>query len=178
MRAIGAVTARFAELIGERRAEPRDALVSVALSWRIDGEPIPDRDLVAFCLTVLLGGLETVAAQLSYAVFHLAGHPDDRRDLLADPSLVPGAIEEFLRYYAPVAPGRKVTRDTELGGCPMKAGQMLYLPLAAANRDPAVFPAADRVDIRRQPNPHIAFGAGVHHCVGSHLARLEIEVAL
>jgi len=111
-------------------------------------------------------------------VFHLAGHPDDRRDLLADPSLVPGAIEEFLRYYAPVAPGRKVTRDTELGGCPMKAGQMLYLPLAAANRDPAVFPAADRVDIRRQPNPHIAFGAGVHHCVGSHLARLEIEVAL
>jgi cytochrome P450 len=83
-----------------------------------------------------------------------------------------------VRYYAFVTPGRKVVQDTELGGCPVKAGQMLYLPLVSANRDPREFPDAGKVLIDRSPNPHIGFGAGPHRCLGAHLARLEMNIAL
>jgi cytochrome P450 len=87
-------------------------------------------------------------------------------------------MEEFLRYYAFVTPGRKVRQDTEVAGCPVKAGEMLFLPLVAANRDPSEFPDADKVIIDRTDNRHLAFGAGPHRCLGSHLARTELNIAM
>lgn len=127
---------------------------------------------------MFMAGLDTVAMQLSYSMHHLALHPQDRRRLAAEPGRWPLAIEEFLRYYAFVSPARKVTRDTEIGGCPVSAGEMVWLPLASANRDPAEFPDADQVIIDRANNRHLAFGAGPHRCLGSHLARAELLIGL
>ncbi|HTK66331.1 MAG TPA: cytochrome P450 [Pseudonocardia sp.] len=172
------VNAYFSDLITRRRKDPRDDLVSAAGQWEIDGEPVQDSDLLAMCLLLFMAGLDTVAAQFTYSIMHLARYPDDRRRLLAEPELWPSAIEEFLRYYAFVTPGRKVTRDVEFNGCPMKAGQMLFLPLSAATRDPAEFPDAEKVIIDRKANRHLAFGAGPHRCLGSHLARAELSIGL
>jgi cytochrome P450 len=176
--AMNEVVAYFAELIAERRSQPRDDLLSSALGYRIDGEPVSDNDLLAMCLLLFMAGLDTVAAQLSYSTLHLATHEDDRQRLVDDPSLFPTAIEEFLRYYSFVTPSRKITTDVEFHGCPMKAGEMVHLPLVSANRDPAEFPDAERVVIDRPDNRHIAFGAGPHRCLGSHLARQELRIGL
>ncbi len=134
--------------------------------------------MLAFCLLMFMAGLDTVAAQLAYSFWHLATHDDDRRRIVADPTLIPGAIEEFLRYYSFVTPGRKVMHDTEIAGCPIEAGKMIFMPLASANRDSREFVDADKVIIDRQDNRHIAFGAGPHRCLGSHLARQELRIAL
>ena len=171
------VNAYFTALIADRRVDPRDDLLSTALGWRIDGEGISDDDMLAFCLLMFMAGLDTVAAQLSYSFWHLATHDDDRERLVSEPALIPTAIEEFLRYYSFVTPGRKVVQDTEIAGCPVKAGQMVYMPLVSANRDPREFDQADKVIIDRTDNRHIAFGAGPHRCLGSHLARQELRVA-
>ena len=126
-----------------------------------------------------MAGLDTVAMQLSYSMYHLAINPDDRAKILADPDRVwPLAVEEFLRYYAFVTPGRKIMADTDFNGCPMKKGEMLWLPICSANRDPKAFDNADRVIVDREVNPHIAFGAGPHRCVGSYLARQELLIGL
>jgi cytochrome P450 len=168
----------FAQLVADRRQRPRDDMLSIALTWKIDGEAPTDNDLLSFCLLMFMAGLDTVAMQLSYSMYHLALHPDDRRRLAGDPGLWESAIEEFLRYYAFVAPARKVMKDTEVGGCPVTAGQMVWLPIASANRDPAEFPDADKVIIDRKQNRHLAFGAGPHRCLGSHLARQELLIGL
>lgn len=178
MTAMTEVKEYFAQLLKQRRAHPRDDIVSTALTWTIDGEKVTEQDLLSLCLLMFMAGLDTVAAQLSYSMYHLAAHRADRQRLLAEPELWPSAIEEFLRYYSFVAPGRKATRSTEVGGCPVQAGQMVWLPLASANRDPAEFPNADQVRIDRENNRHLAFGAGPHRCLGSHLARRELQVAL
>jgi cytochrome P450 len=178
MQAAMAVRAYFDKLITERRAAPKDDILSKALSWEIDDEPIPHEDLLAFCLLMFMAGLDTVATQLCYTMYHLANNPQDRRRLVDDPSLIPAATEEFLRYYAFVTPGRKVLQDVELAGQQLKAGDMVFLPLVAANRDPDEFPDADSVIIDRPENRHMAFGSGPHRCLGSHLARLELKLAL
>jgi cytochrome P450 len=176
--AMSAVIAYFGELIARRRKDPKDDLVSAASRWEIDGAPANDADLLAMCLLLFMAGLDTVAAQLSYSVMHLARNDEDRHRLLAEPESWPSAIEEFLRYYAFVTPGRKVTRDIDFNGCPMRAGQMVFLPLSAATRDPAEFPDGDQVILDRKANRHIAFGAGPHRCLGSHLARAELLIGL
>jgi cytochrome P450 len=168
----------FSDLVAQRRAHPREDILSTALGFSIDGERVSDADLLGFCLLMFMAGLDTVAAQLSYSTYHLALHPGDRRRLAAEPALWPSAIEEFLRYYAFVSPGRKATRDTEVAGCPVEAGQMVFLPLASANRDEAEFPEPDQVKIDRENNRHLAFGAGPHRCLGSHLARRELMIGL
>ncbi len=178
LRAMGEVVEYFSALIAERRRDPRDDLVSAALGYRIDDQPVSDEDLLALCLLLFMAGLDTVAMQLSYSMLHLATHDEDRHRLVADPSLFPSAIEEFLRYYSFVTPGRKVVQDADFHGCPMHLGQMTYLPLVAANRDPAEFVDADQVRIDRSDNRHIAFGAGPHRCLGSHLARQELRIGL
>lgn len=178
MNAMIAVMGYFAQLIAQRRAEPRDDLLSYVVAQKIDGEPIPDQDLLDFCLLMFMAGLDTVAAQLTYNFWHLATHPEDRRRLVAEPNLWPSAIEEFLRYYAFVTPSRKVVKDTEIAGCPISAGTMVHLPLVSANRDPREFENADQVIIDRELNRHIAFGAGPHRCLGSHFAREELFVAM
>jgi cytochrome P450 len=178
MAAMGEVNNYFADLIAQRRKNPRNDIVSVSMTWKIDGKPVSDEDLLSLYLLLFMAGLDTVAMQLSYSFMHLATHDDDRQRIATDPSLIPGAIEEFVRYYSFVTPARKVLRDTTVAGCPIKAGQAIWLPLVAANRDPEEFPDADKVIIDRQENRHIGFGAGPHRCLGAHLARQELNIAL
>jgi cytochrome P450 len=176
--AMMAVAGRFTALIEERRAEPRDDLFSKAIDFEIDGRPVTDEELCSFGLLMFLAGLDTVSVTLGWIFRHLAMYPDDRARLVSDPELIPNAVEEFMRAYTIVIPGRKVAVDTEFHGCPMKAGDMVSIPLAAAMRDPQAFPDASTIDFTRKRNNHIAFGAGPHRCLGSHLARLELKIAL
>lgn len=178
LQAMGAVMGRFAEVIAERRVEPRDDIVSKALEFEVDGKPVSDQDLLSFCLLMFMAGLDTVSVSLGWIFRHLATHPEDRRRIVDDPEKIPTAIEELLRAYAIVIPARKVVQDTEIEGCPMRAGDMVAIPLAGATRDEFAFPDAKTVDIERTPNNHIAFGAGPHRCLGSHLARRELRIAL
>jgi cytochrome P450 len=181
MDAMIAVMGYFSGLIKDRRenADPsRTDILSKSLDFHIDGESVSDQDLLDFCLLMFMAGLDTVAAQLTFSFWHLATHDDDRERIVSDPSLIPTAVEEFLRYYSFVTPGRKVVHDTEIAGCPIKAGQMVYLPLVSANRDPREFDRAGDVLIDRATNRHIAFGAGPHRCLGSHLARQELRIAM
>ena len=112
------------------------------------------------------------------ALWHLATHHDDRRRLVAEPDLIHTATEELLRAYAPVTMARVVDSDVEFQGCPMKAGDRILMNFPAANRDPEAFPDADKVVLDRQINRHVAFGAGIHRCAGSNLARMELRVAI
>lgn len=176
--AMFAVMGRFSTVIADRRTEPRDDIVSKALSYEIDGEPVSDQDLLSFCLLMFMAGLDTVSVTLGWTFLHLARNDTDREQIVAEPATIPTAVEEFVRAYAIVIPARKVMADTEIQGCPMKAGDMVNLPLNAATRDEAAFTDATAVDITRKPNNHIGFGAGPHRCLGSHLARQELRIAL
>ena len=176
--AMMAVMGRFSTVIAERREQPRDDIVSKALGYEIDGKPVTDADLLSFCLLMFMAGLDTVSVTLGWTFLHLARNDGDRQRIVADPGLIPSAVEEFLRAYAIVIPARKVMKDVDVQGCPMKAGDMVNIPLNAATRDDAAFPNAATVDITRKPNNHIAFGAGPHRCLGSHLARRELKIAL
>jgi cytochrome P450 len=178
MNAMMQVMQYFAAVVAERRREPKDDILTRALDWTIDGQPIEEQEFLSFCLLMFMAGLDTVTQTLAYSFLHLATHPEDRRRLVADPALVPTAIEEFLRAYSIVLPSRKVTRDADFHGCPLKAGDMVLLPLISGTRDPRVFPDADQVHIDRSPNPHNAFGAGPHRCLGAHLARRELRIAM
>jgi cytochrome P450 len=173
-----AVKDYFVDLMEERRSSPRDDLTTAALGWRIDGREIPVEDLLSMYLLMFQAGMDTVASQLAYMWWHLARHDADRRRIVGDPDVIPAALEEFLRYYAFVAPSRKVMRDVEFDGCPMRKGDMVFVPLCGATRDPLAFPDADEFVIDRPANNHIAFGAGPHRCIGSHLARRELRIAL
>lgn len=176
--AMMAVMGRFSTVIAERRKQPCDDIVSKAIEYEIDGKPVTDADLLSFCLLMFMAGLDTVSVTLGWIFLHLARNEDDRSRIVADPNLIPTAVEEFLRAYAIVIPARKVMKDVDVQGCPMKAGDMVNIPLNAATRDEAAFPNATAVDITRKPNNHIAFGAGPHRCLGSHLARRELRIAL
>ena len=178
MAAMMEVMGYFAELLELRRREPRDDLISAAVTWQIDGTPISDGELQSFCLLMFMAGLDTVAMQLCWTWLHLASHPEDRQRIVAEPELIPDAVEEFLRVFAFVLPARKVTEDIEWNGCPMKAGDMVLLPLNSSNRDDAEFDSATTVELDRAPRRHLAFGAGPHRCLGSHLARQQLIVAM
>ncbi|MET7773438.1 cytochrome P450 [Nocardia sp. NPDC005366] len=173
-----AVMGRFSTIIAERRVTPQDDIISKALEFRIDGEPVSDADLLSFCLLMFMAGLDTVSVTLGWSFYHLANHPEDRAEIIVNPDLIPSAVEEFLRAFAIIVPARKVVTDTVVQGCPMKAGDMINFPLSAANRDEAAFHEAAKVDIYRTGNNHVAFGAGPHRCLGSHLARRELRIAL
>jgi cytochrome P450 len=178
MSGMQAVMGRFAQVVEERRREPKDDLVSKALALQIDGAPVSDSDLLAFCLLMFMAGLDTVSVTLGWSFLHLADNPEDRQKILDEPAVISTAIEEFLRAYAIVIPARKATEDIEIQGCPIRKGEMVSIPLNAATRDAAEFDDPTVVDITRSPNRHIAFGAGPHRCLGSHLARRELQIAL
>lgn len=127
---------------------------------------------------LLLAGIDTTWSAIGSSLWHLAGHPEDRQRLIDEPELLPTAMEELLRAYAPVTMARLVREDMEWNGCPMKKDDWVLLPFPAANRDPEAFDDPDRVLIDREINRHAAFGLGIHRCVGSHLARMEVRVAL
>jgi cytochrome P450 len=171
----------FKSMYDRRRTDPEDPEVDILtylLSATVDGAPIPEDDLLNMAVVLVLAGLDTTKSQLGYNFHYLATHPDDRARLVADPSLMPTAIEELLRFHAFVPPARKLKQDIEYEGCPMKAGQMVLMPLWSATRDPRAFEDAGEVRIDRSPNRHIAFGAGPHRCAGAHLARRELLVAM
>jgi cytochrome P450 len=172
------VMAYFDELLKARRTDPKDDIVSDSLSWTIDGELIPHQDLLSFCLLMFLAGLDTVTIQLGYSFWHLATHEPDRQRVVREPEIIPLAVEELLRLYSFVPPARKIMRDIDFHGCPMKAGEMVYINTSAACRDPRVFPDARVALLDRNPNPHVAFGTGPHRCLGATLARRELRVAL
>jgi hypothetical protein len=127
---------------------------------------------------LMIAGIDTTWSAIGASLWHLAQHPVDRARLAAEPGLMPTAVEEFLRAYAPVTMARLVAQDFDFHGCPMKEGDWLLLPFPAANRDPEFFADADEVRIDRAENRHAAFGLGIHRCLGSNLARMELQVAL
>lgn len=173
------IYAFFGEVVARRRVEPGDDLVSQLVSAEVDGDHLRDDEILDICFLFLIAGLDTVTASLGCSVAYLATHPERRDELVHDPSLVPGAVEELLRWETPV-PGvpRLATTDVELGGEKIEAGETVMVLLGSADVDPSEFDEPDRVDFQRAPNRHLAFGGGVHRCLGSHLARLELRVAL
>ncbi len=177
--AMAGVQSCFADLLAQRRVEPADDLVTACLSWQIDGQSIPESDLSNMCLLMFMAGLDTVTQQLTYSFLHFATHPEDRARIVSDSAIIPDAVEELLRFYAIVTPGRQVTRDMDFHGCPFKEGEIVYLPLSACTRDGDEFPGGDHVDLDRvNAGRHMSFGAGPHRCLGSHLARRELQIAL
>jgi hypothetical protein len=161
-----------------RKAHPTDDLITRVMHSTFMGQPIPDQLAVGMILLLLIAGIDTTWSAIGASLAHLAQTSSDRDRLVADPSLMPTAIEEFLRAFAPVTMAREVIQDTQVMGCPMKKGHMILLSFPAANRDPAMFPDADKVLIDRKENRHAAFGLGIHRCVGSNLARMEMTVAI
>ena len=169
-------------MIAERRSTPTeqrgDDLLSSLIDVQIDGRPITDDELREISMLLYIAGMDTVAGLISYAFQHLAEHPEHRAYLRDDPSRVPVAVEEFLRFFSVASPARVVRDDTVFAGCPMRAGDRVVLATWPANRDPRQFADADTFVIDRAVNRHSAFGLGIHRCVGSHLARLELRVAI
>lgn len=165
-------------LLEARRTDPGDDLISQLLHTEIDGEPVGDPIILGMAALTLIAGVDTTWSAIGSSLWHLATHPEDRRRLVAEPELLPIAVEELLRAYAPVTMARIVTEDVEFQGCPMKAGDRVLLNFPAANRDPAAFERADEVVIDRELNRHLAFGVGIHRCAGSNLARMELRVAI
>ena len=159
-------------------ATPRDDLTSFLLQAEMDGEPLNMEHVGGTIALLLIAGIDTTWSAIGASLWHLAANPADRERLAAEPELLPFAIEEFLRAYAPVTMARLVKDDFDFNGCPMRKDDWVLLPFPAANRDPEFFDRADEVIIDRAENRHAAFGLGIHRCAGSNLARMEMRVAL
>jgi cytochrome P450 len=174
------VYAYFDAEVKKRHAEePKDDLLGEIMSKEVDGIRLTDEEVLDICFLFIIAGLDTVTDSLDCFFAYLAQEPDQRRLLVEDESAIPSAVEELLRWESPVpAVPRVVTQDVEYEGCPVKAGEQVMLLIGSANTDDAAHPGVDTVDLRRNPNPHLAFGGGVHRCLGSHLARVELRVAL
>jgi cytochrome P450 len=169
----------FAPVIADRRANPQDDLITLFVQAEIDGHGLDDDEVADICYLFLIAGLDTVTATLTCSISYLAQHPDRRDEIVNDPALVSGAVEELMRWECPV-PGlpRQATQDIELRGETIKQGENVICLLGSANIDPAEFPDPEVIDFSRSGNRHLAFGGGVHRCLGSHLARLELRVAM
>jgi cytochrome P450 len=180
MALLGEMTVELLALAGERRAAPRDDVVSMLAAYEEDGESLTDDELGMFLIQLLVAGNETTRNSISGALVALAEHPEQLERLAADPGLIATAVEEVLRWTTPVTSFlRTAVADTELSGTPIAAGDPLLLLYASANRDEAEFgPTASTFDVGRSPNHHVALGHGPHFCLGAALARLELTVVL
>jgi len=177
--AANALTRYMKALMAERSAAPRDDLVSDMLALKADGVPISDGEICVNLEALLIGGNLTTTDLIGNAIWLLLTHPVELAKLAADPSLIGSAVEETLRYESPVdITGRIASRDINVGGCPIHQRQSMLMSLRGANRDPDAFPDPHRFDITRKDAPHVAFGGGLHLCIGAPLARLEANVAL
>jgi hypothetical protein len=177
--AVEEMTGYFAGHIEARRQKPGDDLISYLLNAKTKtGEPLEDSHIHGSLRLLLIAGIDTTWSASGSSLWHLARTPADRERLIAEPELMPIAVEELLRAYSPVTMAREVMKETTISGCPVKPGNMVLLSFPAANRDPRMFPDADKVVIDRRENRHAAFGLGIHRCIGSNLARMEMQVAL
>ncbi|MFM8856767.1 MAG: cytochrome P450 [Actinomycetota bacterium] len=157
---------------------PREDLTSYLLNVELMGEKLAPEHVSGTIILLLLAGIDTTWSAIGSSLWHLATHPDDLRRLREEPAVMSTAIEELLRFYAPVTMARLVAQDHDFHGCPMKTDEWVLLPFPAANLDPQEFPRADEVVLDRAENRHAAFGLGIHRCLGSNLARLELRVAI
>jgi cytochrome P450 family 142 subfamily A polypeptide 1 len=169
--------AYFARIHDEKSARSGEDLVSKLIHSEVDGERLEYDDVLRTTLLLLVGGNETTRNTVAGAMLALVEHPEERAKLLANPALLPVAVEEFLRWVTPIMNfKRTATRDHVLRGQTIRAGQQVLMLYGSANRDEAVFQRPDTFDVTREPNPHLAFGIGTHFCLGANLARLEIRV--
>jgi cytochrome P450 len=153
-------------------------MMSLLAEAEVEGEKLTDEELMGFCLLLLIASIDTSQKAIGSMLWELATRPDFRQCLADDPALIPSAVEEFLRAWAPVQPARRATRDTEVCGIQFKEGDQLLVLLGAANRDEREFPDANETVLDRTPNRHLTFGTHIHRCLGSHIARLEMKVLL
>ncbi|HEY6533419.1 MAG TPA: cytochrome P450 [Acidimicrobiales bacterium] len=173
------IFAYFGDALDAREQQRTDDVLSDLLDAEIDGRPLTRDELLEICFPLLLGGLDTVSATLDCFFAYLAEHPDHRRQIVDDPSIVRGAVEELFRYETPLMmTPRVVAGDAILAGCPVQAGDTVYMLHGVSNLDLDGLPDADEVRFDRDGNRHLSFGGGPHRCLGSHLARLELRVAL
>ncbi len=173
------INAYFERALDEKLANPDDGLMSRIAVGQVEGRPLTRAEQLGMCHLLMLGGLDTVTATLDCMVAYLAQHPDRRQALVDDPALVDTVVEELLRTETPVVMvPRLVAQDATLGGVEVKAGDTAVILIGAADVDDAEFPDAESVDFEREKNRHLAFGAGPHRCLGSHLARMELRVAI
>ncbi|WP_152396434.1 cytochrome P450 [Paenibacillus guangzhouensis] len=169
----------FTAIANGRRAAPQQDLISSLVHTHVDGEQLTDLEIIGFCVLLLVAGNETTTNLISSAMLCFDSEPSAREQLAADPSLFPTAIEEVLRYCSPVQKmSRRVKQATELCGQSLEPGQQVDIWIGSANHDPAVFESPNTFNIHRSPNPHLAFGHGIHFCLGAQLARLEARIAL
>lgn len=170
----------FAALIEIKRAQPSDDLMTALIAARDEADKLSEEELTTLGCALLIGGHETTANQINMSLLTLFEHPAELARLRADPSLIPAAVEEFMRYVrlgGGLPPARMTTEEVRLGGVTIAAGEVVLPFFATANRDASVFSDPDQFDISRAPANHLAFGAGVHHCLGAQLARLELQEA-
>ena len=168
----------FVEALKERHENPGDDLISELLMTDVDGEKIDEGVILGMCGLLLIAGVDTTWSSIGSSLWHIASHPQDRQRLVNEPDLMPTAVEELLRAYSPVTMARRLGEDAEYNGCPMKKGERILMNFPGANRDPEIFENPDEVILDRQHNRHVAFGAGIHRCAGSNLARMELRVAI
>jgi cytochrome P450 len=172
----------FVGFLAERRSETEEKndIIAVLLRSKVDGEPITELELLNILFLLMFAGLDTVTGSMSCIFAWLGQHPEERDRLAADPSLIPAAVEELLRYESPVPSGQRfATEDIDLGdGLVIKAGEPIHAIWAAANLDPTTYDDPLRVDFARGRTSHIVFASGTHRCLGSHLARLELRIAV
>jgi cytochrome P450 len=169
----------FDAILDERQKKPEHDILTEFLRAEVDGEKLSRDEILDICFLFLIAGLDTVTDSLTLFFAYLAQHAEHRRQIVADPSVIPRAVEELLRWETPVAgTARAATGDTVVAGCPITPGSIVFVSIGAANVDPAVF--GDPFDVRfdREENRHLGFGGGVHRCLGSHLARRELRIAL
>lgn len=175
----GEMSAYLSGLVEQRRVTPTDDVLSKLVAAEVDGERLTQDELLGFFQLLLLAGHETTTNLIDNAFLCLSAHPEQQARLRAEPSRLPTAIEEVLRYRSPVQAMFRATRhEVELHGQLIPPRTLVLAMIGAANHDPAQFPEPERFDITRDPNPHIAFGHGIHFCIGAPLARLEARVAL
>ena len=170
--------AYFDKQIQDHIDNPRDDLTTYLLNVELGGQKLQHDHVRGTMILILVAGIDTTWSAIGASIWHLAQNPGDLARLVNEPELMPVAIEEFLRYYAPVTMGRMVKEDFDFNGCPMKKDDWVLLGFPAANRDPAAFKDADKFIIDREENRHVAFGLGIHRCAGSNLARLELRIAI
>tara|TARA_B100001123_G_scaffold253153_2_gene282499 strand:+ start:5082 stop:5798 length:717 start_codon:yes stop_codon:yes gene_type:complete len=169
----------FTAEVEDRKANPKDDLITALVQTEVDGEPIPDPMVIGMCNLQLVAGIDTTWSSIGSALWHFAGHNDDRLRMAdADDALWDTAVEELLRFYAPVTMARDAVAEVAIGDVVIQPGDKVLMNFSGANHDPEVFEDADQVILDRQRNRHVAFGTGIHRCAGSNLARMEMEVSL